>query len=531
MKVSHYLFDRTNGSAPTQTEGYANRLSGGVNERFGVARSLSVMPGDKITAEVYAKYIDVDNADGNLAALITDIATQIASGATSSGIVIDGGSFSTSTSSFSFPGYAAQNTANSTGSSPRAFLNWLVFDRDYNFLPLKSGYKRIGVTSDPRETGQDVAHEHLFSPEITIDQAGYVYIFTSNEESTSIDVYFDDFKVTHIKSPAVQMDDYYPFGLTFNSYSRENAVSQNYKYNGKEEQNALDIGWYSYGARQYDSKLGRWTTCDPLADKYLPISPYVYVVNNPVNAIDPDGKRIYFVGGAGNDQIGWNYMEKWKRAFDTGGINGFRRINASHDDPVAVRNGAMPIGDIMFTASYRETGYLVKQSSRGGTSVPIGFEMGLIENDQVNNAVGQIHQDLANTPLGNGEQFNLMGYSYGSVLQAHVALKLANSGQKIHNVILVGSPISSNSRLFKQLSRHKNIGNVLRIDNPGDLLSDPKDILEFIEGARQNGDPTNSGEGPHFDLARPGQGEGDNNDTYKRILQVVVEWLKQNRVK
>ena len=34
---------------------------------------------------------------------------------------------------------------------------------------------------------------------------------------------------------------------------------------------------------------------DPLAEKYYSISPYVYVANNPVNAIDPDGRDSYLL--------------------------------------------------------------------------------------------------------------------------------------------------------------------------------------------------------------------------------------------
>ncbi len=137
-----------------------------------------------------------------------------------------------------------------------------------------------------------MAHERLFSPEITIDVAGYVYVFLSNEETTPIDVYFDDFKVTQVKSPVVQMDDYYPFGLTFNSYSRENTTPQDYKYNGKEEQNELSLGWLDYGARMYMPDLGRWTAVDPMSHKYRRWSPYNYAVNNPLRFIDPDGRDI-----------------------------------------------------------------------------------------------------------------------------------------------------------------------------------------------------------------------------------------------
>jgi hypothetical protein len=64
-----------------------------------------------------------------------------------------------------------------------------------------------------------------------------------------VEVYFDDFTVTQTKSPIVAADDYYPFGLTCNSYSRENSLPNKYQYNGKEKQDELNLGWLNYGAR------------------------------------------------------------------------------------------------------------------------------------------------------------------------------------------------------------------------------------------------------------------------------------------
>jgi hypothetical protein len=34
---------------------------------------------------------------------------------------------------------------------------------------------------------------------------------------------------------------------------------------------------------------------DPLAHKYPNVSSYLFVLNNPINAIDPDGKEVYFI--------------------------------------------------------------------------------------------------------------------------------------------------------------------------------------------------------------------------------------------
>ena len=105
-----------------------------------------------------------------------------------------------------------------------------------------------------------------------------------------MDVYFDDLKITHYPSPIVQEDDYYPFGLAFNSYQRPGETEQKYLYNGKELQTDLDLGWYDYGARMYMPEIGRWGVVDPLAAKYDRLTPYNYSASNPINFIDYDGQ-------------------------------------------------------------------------------------------------------------------------------------------------------------------------------------------------------------------------------------------------
>jgi len=89
---------------------------------------------------------------------------------------------------------------------------------------------------------------------------------------------------------AEQINHYYPFGGLFGE-STGNAV-QRFRYNGKELDRTHGIDWYDYGARHMSPDAGRFTTIDPMAEKYYNISPYAYCANNPVNAFDPDGKEV-----------------------------------------------------------------------------------------------------------------------------------------------------------------------------------------------------------------------------------------------
>ena len=93
-----------------------------------------------------------------------------------------------------------------------------------------------------------------------------------------------------------ERNDYYPFGGLMGKGL--NGDFQSYKYNGKELERQIGFDIYDYGARRYDAATCRFTTMDPLAEKYYSTSPYAYCVNNPMRYVDLDGKVVVIANGS-----------------------------------------------------------------------------------------------------------------------------------------------------------------------------------------------------------------------------------------
>ena len=90
------------------------------------------------------------------------------------------------------------------------------------------------------------------------------------------------------KTVTYQRMQYYPFGLPYEAHYQPE--EQPYKYGGKEFIELHGYDSYDFDARMYYPALCRFTTMDPLCEKYYSISPYAYCNNNPVKYVDPDGE-------------------------------------------------------------------------------------------------------------------------------------------------------------------------------------------------------------------------------------------------
>ena len=144
----------------------------------------------------------------------------------------------------------------------------------------------------------------------------------------------------------IEENNYYPFGLKHKGYNNVvNGTANPYKFGGKEHNEELGLDLYDFGARMYDPSIGRWHVTDNLSELYFSNSTYVYALNTPIQAIDPDGNIVIFIngqhGGSDGSSDYWrNYTGKEsnflsmpnKKAFDVSVMNQFGDNNALYRD-------------------------------------------------------------------------------------------------------------------------------------------------------------------------------------------------------
>ena len=146
-------------------------------------------------------------------------------------------------------------------------------------------YTNGGTTTNNQYCG-NMLYENGTLKQILID-GGYI---TFNGSTPQYHFYLKDHLgnnrvVVNASGTVEQVNHYYPFGGLMGEST--NGDIQRYKYNGKELDRMNGLDWYDYGARYMDGI--RFTTIDPMAEKYYGVSPYVYCKDNPVKNMDPDG--------------------------------------------------------------------------------------------------------------------------------------------------------------------------------------------------------------------------------------------------
>ena len=133
-----------------------------------------------------------------------------------------------------------------------------------------------------KETGQ---------PDKIYNEEGYIalhgdsvsYHFFERDYLGSVRAVFD------LYGNLEQTNDYNVTGIPS---SRHLGNADVHKHTGKEFQGFNGLAWYDNNARYYDPILARFTTQDPLAEKYPWLSPYNHCANNPLRYTDKDGRIL-----------------------------------------------------------------------------------------------------------------------------------------------------------------------------------------------------------------------------------------------
>ena len=103
-----------------------------------------------------------------------------------------------------------ENTGNP--GDPSAFINWVLFDENFNYVPEGSGFKKVETFSDDMQV--------LEQEETEVPKNGFLFVYLSNE-TQHYDVFFDDMLVNYSPGPLLEETHYYPFGLTMAGISFE----------------------------------------------------------------------------------------------------------------------------------------------------------------------------------------------------------------------------------------------------------------------------------------------------------------------
>jgi hypothetical protein len=138
--------------------------------------------------------------------------------------------------------------------------------------------------------------------------------------------------------------------------------------------------------------VSRWISPDPLAEKYLSLSPYVYVTNNPVIKMDPDGRDGVVVIDKTNQILTVTanyYVNTQKVNGQIGSVYSTKQIERMNTDINGALNGK---GYSVSEGSYK--GYAVKfdlQFKEGGNQFAMEAKLGAdkIEGNSISNTLQQ----------------------------------------------------------------------------------------------------------------------------------------------
>ncbi|PWU01082.1 MAG: hypothetical protein C5B52_07830 [Bacteroidetes bacterium] len=266
--------------------------------RIGPSILLKVMATDTVDIKTDVFYKSAGQNNNNNHIISEMVAGLIAAfGGTSSAMDPTGhytiGDRNTTTfNSSGYPGIdnLKNGDPNLNAGKPKAYMNWILFDEQFNMVSSSSGTRQINSNADTKGTMAELGK--------IMSTNGYLYVYLSNE--SPMDVYFENFQVTHHRGRILDENHYYLFGLPIAGLSSR-ALKTGYipnrflfiskEFQIKEFSDGSELSLFDFGSRFYDAQIGRWGAIDPNCEKMDRFSPFNYGFDNPIRFLDPDGKE------------------------------------------------------------------------------------------------------------------------------------------------------------------------------------------------------------------------------------------------
>lgn len=278
---------------------------------------LKVMAGDHIGASVntWLGNINTPNQTPPTQTILENLFTNLFANALVSNGGSKGANFTTIQPSVNtgISSFITSSNGNATNGNGAAYLNYILLDEEQlNLVQANSGADELPSSIPNGNPCQNARVLSIANGQgIDIVRNGYLYIFVSSTK-TDYSVYFDDINVQHIKGSLIDETAYYPFGLTMGGISSKaatNAPVNRRKFNygselqSQEFSDGSGLEMYDTKFRGLDPQLGRWWQVDPMAEFHYGMSPYAYVLNNPLTYNDPLGLDTVRVSGEGQHKI------------------------------------------------------------------------------------------------------------------------------------------------------------------------------------------------------------------------------------
>ncbi len=216
-------------------------------------------------------------------------------------------------------------TASGTKLSKKVIGNEQVEQTDY-----LSGYQYLNDKLMFFPTAEGYVNYANISELQDMNHAKFSYVYNYTDHLGNVRLSYTQNPQNPNQLTILEENNYYPFGLKHNNYNKEIKEIKleeytgiqgseiagegqhgltlvpaleneyQYKYQGQERQNELNLNWDSFKWRNYDYAIGRFMSIDPLSEKYSYQSHYNFSENRVIDGVELEGLEWIWFSTAEN---------------------------------------------------------------------------------------------------------------------------------------------------------------------------------------------------------------------------------------